>query len=224
MRPNEMTMATTPTLASASLPGGLAISTDFTKKPSAPRVDVEPLYATVKSSISDADWTAYKKSLSAFFLGNLNQSELSHSLSRILTSPALEHAHNALCAAIYANVWRDAPEPGIAAWVSSSDKPSSGVAKGVHDESEKRLKYEVMQISRRERKRLKTIPAEAADEGGRVGKEYQDARRVKRAESGPVGAGTGGFGKTSAYFESPSALHFVAVYLIAGEDLANQHD
>jgi transcriptional coactivator HFI1/ADA1 len=203
MRPNEMTMSTTPTLASASLPG-LSVSTDLTKKPSAPRVDVEPLYAAVKLSVSDADWTSYKKLLSAFFLGNLNQSELTHALSRILTTAALEHAHNALFAAIFANVWRDAPEAGIASWVSSSDKPSSGVVKGVHDESEKRLKYEVMQISRRERKRLKTIPAvEAGDLEGKVTREYVDARRVKMAESGPVGSGTGGgFGKTSTYCTS----------------------
>jgi hypothetical protein len=84
--------------------------------------------------------------------------------------------------------------------VSSSDKPSSGTVKGTHDESEKRLKYEVMQISRRERKRLKTIPA--AEPGDSVGisvsQEYIDARRVKQPESGPVGGNQGGgFGKTS---------------------------
>lgn len=216
IRPNDMNMSTTPTMSSGTLPG-LNIQTDVVKKPSAPRtprIDVEPLYAAVKGAISDTDWITYKKSLSFFLLGNLNQEELTWKLSKILTTPALEHAHNALFTAIYANLWRDAPEPGIASWVSSSDKPTSGTVKGAHDESEKRLKYEVMQLSRRERKRLKTIPAgdgvsAAAPDGalgpagvGALGPVHEliDARRVKQPEMGPAGGNQGGgFGKTSKY-------------------------
>jgi transcriptional coactivator HFI1/ADA1 len=221
IRPNDMNMATTPTLSNNSLPG-LNVQTDLSKKPSAPRaprIDVEPLYTAVKSAISDADWTTYKKSLSFFMLGNLNQSELSHKLSRILSTPALEHAHNALFTAIYGNIWRDPPEPGIATWVSSSDKPSSGTVKGTHDESEKRLKYEVMQISRRERKRLKTIPsAETGDVVGSVMQEYVDAKRVKQPESGPVGGNQGGgFGKTSKFHTTipinPPPSHYLPTYI-----------
>lgn len=193
-----------PALSNNALPG-LNLQTDLGKKPSAPRtprVDVEPLYTAVKSAISDADWTTYKKALSFFLLGNLNQEELSHSLSRILTTPALEHAHNALFTAIYANAWRDPPEAGIASWVSSSDKPSSGTVKGTHDESEKRLKHEVMQLSRRERKRLKTIPTADGDAGAVV-QEYIEARKVKQPESGPVGGNQGGgFGKTSTSYNN----------------------
>jgi transcriptional coactivator HFI1/ADA1 len=202
--PGAMNMS--PSLTSSALPG-LSLTTDLSKKPSAPRhprVDVEPLYTSVKSAISDADWAIYKKSLSFFLLGNLNQEELSHTLGRILVTRELEHAHNALVTAIYANTWRDPPEAGIASWVSSGDKPSTTV-KGTHDESEKRLKYEVMQLSRRERKRLKTIPAATEGFGsegwnGGTTQEYVDARRVKEPETGPVatnGAQGGGFGKTS---------------------------
>ncbi|KAH8727784.1 transcriptional regulator of RNA polII, SAGA, subunit-domain-containing protein [Phaeosphaeriaceae sp. PMI808] len=206
IRPDDMNMSTTPNLSSTALPS-LNVQTDMAKKPSAPRtprVDIEPLYAAVKNGISDAEWTTYKKSLCFFMLGNLNQEELSHTLSGMLTTPALEHAHNALFAAIYANIWRDPPEVGIASWVSSSDKPTSGTVKGTHDESEKRLKYEVMQLSRRERKRLKTIPtgeggdAALGPAGVGVAHEYMDARRVKQPESGPVGGNQGGgFGKTN---------------------------
>jgi transcriptional coactivator HFI1/ADA1 len=222
IRPNDMNMSTTPTLSSNQLPS-LNIQTDLAKKPSAPRtprVDVEPLYAAVKGAISDADWTTYKKALSSFLLGNLNQEELSRLFSKILTTPALEHAHNALFTAIYANLWRDAPEAGIATWVSSSDKPTSGTVKGTHDESDRRLKTEVMGLSRRERKRLKTIPA--GDVAGGAGPdgafglagvgaihEYIDAKRVKQPEMGPIG-GTqgGGFGKTSTFiFEATPLLH-----------------
>jgi transcriptional coactivator HFI1/ADA1 len=211
--PGAMNMS--PSLPSSSLPGlGLSLTTDLSKKPSAPRhprIDVEPLYTHVKSAISDVDWTTYKKSLSYFLLGNLNQEELSHALGRILTTRELEHAHNALVSAIYANIWRDPPEAGIASWVSSGDKPATSV-KGTHDESEKRLKFEVMQLSRRERKRLKTIPAAdvsgGASEGWNAGttQEYIDARRVKEPELGPVSSGqSGGFGKTS---NVPYHLHY----------------
>ncbi|KAI4675845.1 uncharacterized protein J4E84_009998 [Alternaria hordeiaustralica] len=210
IRPNDMNVSTTPTLSSGTLPSLASLQTDLTKKPNAPRaprVDVEPLYAAVKGSISDADWTIYKKALSFFLLGNLNQEELSHKLSKILTTPALEHAHNALFTAIYANIWRDPPEAGIASWVSSSDKPTSGTVKGTGDESEKRLKHEVMQLSRRERKRLKGIPAGESPlstglEGlgaGAAGpvQEYVDARRAKQLDVGPSSNQGGGFGKTN---------------------------
>lgn len=172
-----------------------------------PRIDVEPLYSAVKGAISDADWTIYKTTLTQFLLGNLNQEELSFRLGKILNTTALEHAHNTLVAAIYANLWRDTPEAGIASWVSSTDKPSSSTVKGQGDESEKRLKYEVMQLSRRERKRLKTIPtAEAAAVGGQDGpaagaigpvNELVEMKRGKQPEIGPVGP-AGGY-KTSTY-------------------------
>ncbi|RYO15142.1 hypothetical protein AA0111_g11773 [Alternaria arborescens] len=210
IRPNDMNVSTTPTLSSGTLPNLTSLNTDLTKKanaPRAPRIDVEPLYSAVKGSISDVDWTTYKKTLSFFLLGNLNQEELSHKLGKILTTPALEHAHNALFTAIYANIWRDPPEAGIASWVSSSDKPTSGTVKGTGDESEKRLKHEVMQLSRRERKRLKGIPAgesplstglEGAGSGANgPAQEYVDARRAKQLDVGPSSNQGGGFGKTN---------------------------
>jgi transcriptional coactivator HFI1/ADA1 len=219
-----MNVSTTPTLSSDTLPNLTSLQTDLTKKPNAPRaprVNVEPLYAAVKGSISDADWTIYKKALSFFLLGNLNQEELSQKLSKILTTPALEHAHNALFTAIYANIWRDPPEAGIASWVSSSDKPTSGTVKGTGDESEKRLKHEVMQLSRRERKRLKGIPAGETPlstglEGLGAGapgpvQEYVDARRAKQLDVGPSSNQGGGFGKTSTYMASVIPL----IYSIA---------
>ncbi|CAA9957257.1 hypothetical protein CFE70_000827 [Pyrenophora teres f. teres 0-1] len=211
IRPNDMNVSTTPTLSSGTLPNLASLQTDVAKKPSAPRsprIDVEPLYAAVKAAISDADWTVYKKALSFFLLGNLNQEELTHKLSKILTTPALEHAHNALFTAIYGNIWRDPPEAGIASWVSSSDKPTSGTVKGTGDESEKRLKHEIMQLSRRERKRLKGIPAgESPLSTGLEGlgaaaigpaQEYLEARRAKQMDVGANNIqGGGGFGKTN---------------------------
>lgn len=217
IRPNDMNVSTTPTLSSSALPTLSNLQTDLPKKqtaPRTPRIDIEPLYAAVKGGISDTDWIVYKKSLGSFLVGNLNQEEISFTLSKILTTPALEHAHNALVTGIYANLSRDPPEGGIASWVSSSDKPMSGATKGTGDESEKRLKHEVMQISRRERKRLKTIPtgergaAASGDAHGQAGigatgpvQQYIDARLAKEIDTGPSSIG-GGFGKTSKHTDA----------------------
>ncbi|KAL6704149.1 hypothetical protein ACN47E_008709 [Coniothyrium glycines] len=197
IRPNDMNVATTPTLSSATLPS-LDISLKKPSAPRTPRIDVEPLYSAVKCSISDADWTIYKKTISFFLLGNLNQEEMSRTLKGILNVPALEHAHNALVTAIYANTWRDAPDPGIASWVSSADKVSSGTVKGTGDESEKRLKGEVMGLSRRERRRLKGITNDGVVGVGGAAQEYVDARRAKTIDvtSLQIPSG-GGFGKTN---------------------------
>ncbi|KAF1930302.1 uncharacterized protein M421DRAFT_418623 [Didymella exigua CBS 183.55] len=204
IQPNDTDMANTGTLPFSSIPDldpPLTLKKSTTERK--PRIDVEPLYSAVKGAISDTDWTTYKTSLTQFLLGNLNQEELSFKLRKILNTTALEHAHNTLVAAIYANIWRDAPEAGIASWVSSTDKPSSSTVKGQGDESEKRLKYEVMQLSRRERKRLKTIPAvEAAAVGGHDApgagtgamgsvNELIEMKRGKQPEIGPVGPAGG---------------------------------
>jgi transcriptional coactivator HFI1/ADA1 len=207
IRPNEMNVSTTPTLLSKLLPD-LQPPKSESKKPAqmrAPRADVEPLYTTMKMSISDSDWTTYKTSINSFLLGKLNQEELTQRLDRILVTHFLENAHNKFMMGIYFNLSRDAPEPGVASWVSSSDKPNSGVVKGTGDESEKRMKHEVMQLHGRERKRLKTMhqassagPEAGWDPVGTVMQEYVEAHRVKLPESGPASA-AGGYGKTSKY-------------------------
>lgn len=217
IQPNDTDMANAGTLPFSSIPDLDAPLTLKKTTERRPRVDVEPLYAAVKGAISDADWAVYKTSLTQFLIGNLNQEELSFKLGKILNTTVLEHAHNTLVAAIYANIWRDPPEAGIASWVSSTDKPSSSTVKGQGDESEKRLKYEVMQLSRRERKRLKTIPAAEAvavngQDGGAAGtagpvNELVEMKRGKQPEIGPVGP-AGGY-KTSKHTPSsnPSSIH-----------------
>ena len=211
IRPNEMNVSTTPILATKTLPNlSLLPPTQKPTVPRAPRIDVEPLYTTIKSTISDADWTTYKTSLSSFLLGNLNQEELSQRLDRILITRELENAHNKLILGIYGNLWRDAPEAGVASWVSSGDKvggaTAGGKAKG--DEGEKRLKGEVMALNRRERKRLKAVhmggPLDTAgyDGVGSIMQEYHEARRVKLPEAGPATA-AGGYQKTSMFAPAP---------------------
>lgn len=221
-----MNMSTTPTLSTTSLPAPTPIF-KAEKRPVAPRINIEPLYVAVKSAISDTDWSTYKSSISAFLLGTLNQEELTSRLDRILSTPALEHAHNQFITAIFANSLRDAPEAGTASWADDkvvtraagpgAGKGGSGSGEG---EIEKRLKSEVMQLARRERKRLKGVdggigvgPGAKDNATGGIGgmsggvyggdmftqlmQEALDAKRIKTPDTGPASAG--GFQKTSTY-------------------------
>lgn len=94
--------------------------------------------------------------------GQLSQHELSLCVdSLIKASPETLHLHNSLITAIYANAYRESPEPGVAPWVSANDKPTGsigggGVTKG-GDKVEERLRREVMGLPARDRKRLKEI-------------------------------------------------------------------
>ncbi|KAF2730871.1 hypothetical protein EJ04DRAFT_472907 [Polyplosphaeria fusca] len=201
INPSALAGSTTPTLSIKPLPAAASTPKLAEKRTvTAPRIDIEPLYTAVKSGVADADWLIYKTSVAQYLLGNLNQEELAQKLSAILTTPALDHAHNQLVAGIFGNATRDAPEPGVASWVSASDKVGGGAggAKvGGGDEQEKRLKSEVMQISRRERKRLKTVRDMdiGYDSFTEMMREYHDARRIKIPDTGPASAG--GFQKTN---------------------------
>ncbi|KAF2711367.1 hypothetical protein K504DRAFT_465133 [Pleomassaria siparia CBS 279.74] len=164
--------------------------------PRAPRIDVEPLYAAVKGGMGEVEWGIYKGAIGQFMIGNLNQEELTHKLAPVLHNSTLERAHNQFVTAIYANIFRDPPEAGIASWVSSTDKPTTTAKTNTGDEAEKRLKHEIMQLSRRERKRLKTVhQGETSDPFTHVMQEYHDARRIKQPETGPASAG--GYQKTN---------------------------
>ena len=142
--------------------------------------------------------------------GNLNQEELTRRLSPILNTTALEHAHNQFIFAIYGNIFRDPPEPGVASWVSANDKPTS-VTKPAGDEAEKRLKHEVMQLSRRERKRLKTIQETPFDEFTNAMVEYHNARTIKAPDVGPVSAG--GYQKTSMLYLAIIILKLTSIFI-----------
>lgn len=94
-------------------------------------------------------------------IGQLNQTELSERIDSFLVTPTgeIEHLHNKLIAAIYANVTREMPDHGVASWVSANDKPTTGAgSKPISgDAAEQRLKTEVMQLPSRDRRRLKDL-------------------------------------------------------------------
>ncbi|KAJ2976666.1 hypothetical protein NUW58_g8030 [Xylaria curta] len=125
------------------------------------RIDLEPLYTSLKAAIGIEQWNTYKDSTTQFVLGRLNQVEYSERIDPILASPNGEktHLHNQLLAAIYGNLTREMPDQGLAPWVSANDKPAANVgAKPVTgDAAERRLKAEVMQLPSRDRRRIKDL-------------------------------------------------------------------
>ncbi|KAJ3567223.1 hypothetical protein NPX13_g6845 [Xylaria arbuscula] len=125
------------------------------------RIDLEPLYTSLKAAIGIEQWNTYKDASTQFVLGRLNQVEYSERIDPILASPNGErvHLHNQLLAAIYGNLTREMPDQGLAPWVSANDKPAANVgAKPVTgDAAERKLKAEVMQLPSRDRRRIKDL-------------------------------------------------------------------
>ncbi|KAL8696752.1 MAG: hypothetical protein Q9201_007501, partial [Fulgogasparrea decipioides] len=123
----------------------------------AQRIDLEPLYASLKGAIGD-NWGRYKDAISLFILGHLNENELSLQINHCVCAETnTEHLHNQLVAAIYGNVLRDVPDQGVAPWISANDKPTLLSKPLAGDEAEQRLKREVMQLPARDRRRIKEV-------------------------------------------------------------------
>ncbi|MCJ1317330.1 transcriptional coactivator hfi1/ADA1 [Xylographa vitiligo] len=160
------------------------------------RIDLEPLYANLKGSIGD-HWPEYKEAISLFVLGQLNQNELSLRTDYFLTTdPSIEHLHNQLIAAIFANVPRDPPDAGVAPWVSANDKPTTLPKPISGDAAEQRLKAEVMQLPARDRRRLKEIAdGDQTDPTIAAMTEYSLAKQIRSTDAVPASAG--GFNRTN---------------------------
>ncbi len=174
-----------------------------------PRLDLEPLYAALKSAIGE-HWATYKESISLYVMGThilmfkfrrnlrvyfghqlkldhstgqLNQAELSARInSFIITSTGeIEHLHNQLIAGIYGNVTREMPDHGVASWVSANDKPTTGTgSKPVSgDAAEQRLKTEVMHLPSRDRRRMKDLSQNEFDPQDALANMFGEYRRPK---------------------------------------------
>lgn len=103
------------------------------------------------------------------FAGYLNQAELSSLIEHfILIDPYRENLHNQLMCGIYANVYRDTPDAGVASWVSANDKPSNAPKPPTGDAADQRLKHEIKQLLPRMRHRIKTLK-DVSDYCGRAG-------------------------------------------------------
>ncbi|KAL2416724.1 hypothetical protein ABEF95_005435 [Exophiala dermatitidis] len=160
-----------------------------------PRIDLEPLYAELKSLIGN-DWDTYYDAITRFIRGELNAREFGDLCDGfIYASPQTEHAHNSLVLAILCNTTRDPPEPGLAAWVSATADKSAATASSkpaiTSDAAEQRLKVEVMALPARDRRRLKTVASanDKAEEEAAARRnlnqyeEYYNALRIKVPET-----------------------------------------
>ncbi|TGO08313.1 hypothetical protein BTUL_0215g00160 [Botrytis tulipae] len=187
--PNKSLTATTPVQKSAK----------FNHVP--PRIDLEPLYTAVKSAIGE-NFGIYKDSIGLFLMGQMNQVELSSRIDHFLITNTgeIEHLHNQLISAIYANTTREMPDQGVASWVSANDKPTTGAgSKPVSgDAAEQRLKTEVMQLPSRDRRRLKDLAQNDFDPFDAFATMLTEHRRPKPARQPEiVPASAGGLNKTN---------------------------
>ena len=138
--------------------------------------------------------------------GRLNQAEYSNTIDPILYSPngEREHLHNQLIAAIYGNVTRDLPDPGLAPWVSANDKPSSGLGgkQAGSDANERRVKGEVMLLPSKDRRRIKDIAHnEQFDPYDALASVFTDQQRMRipRAVDVPPSSASGGINRMSMF-------------------------
>ncbi|KAL2019714.1 hypothetical protein VTK56DRAFT_9251 [Thermocarpiscus australiensis] len=163
------------------------------------RIDLEPIYTALKSSIGAEQWPTYKETITNFLIGRLNQAEFSERIEPILASPdgTKEHLHNQLIAAIYGNVTREMPDPGLAPWVSANDKPSTapGSKPVSSDAAERRLKGEVMQLPARDRRRIKDLVRNDYDPYDALANVFTEHARMKPPKTAEVPASAGGLSR-----------------------------
>ena len=195
---------------------------------SAQRLDFEPLYTDLKALIGH-NWGVYHDALTRFIQGKTefptpafivirssfdsNTAPITGELSALefgdltdnflLATPVVEHAHNSLICAIFLNTTREVPDQGPAAWVSAAtDKVPNALASkpGVaSDAAEQRLKLEVMSLMPRDRRRIKAIAADKAEDEAaarrNIYEEYYRASKIRVPDSVPASAG--GLNKTN---------------------------
>ncbi|CAK7211817.1 hypothetical protein SBRCBS47491_001251 [Sporothrix bragantina] len=151
----------TPILSNKSITVSSALKPAKAGQSIPPRIELEQAYTSLRMAIGNEQWKIYKAATTQFLIGRLNQAEYSNTIDPILYSPngEREHLHNQLISAIYGNVTRDLPDPGLAPWVSANDKPSSGLGgkPAGSDANERRVKGEVMLLPSKDRRRIKDI-------------------------------------------------------------------
>ncbi|KAK4988103.1 hypothetical protein LTR66_007407 [Elasticomyces elasticus] len=201
----------TPSPAAKTLPTPSSIAQKSGRAPAAAqRVDYEPTYTALRTAIG-VRWGEYQAALRTFFLGNLNRAELESCIVPILEhvstppdTPSAMELHNTLLVCTMINTAREPPSESVAPFVVATDKPTLGGSKLVtghtNDKTEERLKYEVMSLQPRDRRRIKSIkdePAVVKTTPGIVeSMEYKDALNA-RAPDFTGTSNAGGLGRTN---------------------------
>ncbi|KAJ9603169.1 hypothetical protein H2200_012464 [Cladophialophora chaetospira] len=192
------------TTSNAKAPAGSVAKTPKTTQ-TYPRIDLEPLYTELKTLIGH-NWEVYFDATTRFIRGELSANEFGDLCDAFLyASPQTEHAHNSLILAIVCNTSKDPPEPGLAAWVSAStDKSTLTTATKqavTSDASEQRLKAEVMALPARDRRRLKGVANDKAEEEAAARKNpyeaHYQAGLIETPDAAAVSTTAGGLTKTN---------------------------
>ncbi|KAL9058318.1 MAG: hypothetical protein Q9162_001773 [Coniocarpon cinnabarinum] len=156
-----------------------------------PRVDVEPLYTTLKAGVGEA-WGSYKSAVSRFVLGHLSHMELTRTTHPLLTTDILLHTHNKLVVALMTNMTREPPDAPVAPWVAATDKQPTTSTKPLAGDNAAamRLKTETMQLPAKQRARIKNTNDDPVGPlvGGFAAEAY--GRRLPAAAAPGGGVGT----------------------------------
>ncbi|ODQ63212.1 hypothetical protein NADFUDRAFT_48127 [Nadsonia fulvescens var. elongata DSM 6958] len=114
------------------------------------------------------NWDGYRILITQFLIGRLSRTELQHELDQILDT-GMVHMHNQFLLANLANALHDPPksdEGKLTGWNQKRKELSSSSSSRVGAESQlAKLKEDVMGLSVRERKRIKSITRESGKKG-----------------------------------------------------------
>ncbi|KAI9683636.1 MAG: transcriptional coactivator hfi1/ADA1 [Trizodia sp. TS-e1964] len=165
--------------------------------PVIPRLNLEQVHSALRGSLGTELWAIYKKTMSLFFAGLINQTELGAGIDYFMAGdPKRIHWHNQMLSGIYANLTRDAPEQGVAAWVTAPLKLPQPPKVPTGNTVEERLKNEIRQLPPRDRRRLKDLrEPDPLDPSFNIQPTYRQAMSIRLPDVVPVSAG--GLNKTN---------------------------
>ncbi|KAA8912143.1 hypothetical protein TRICI_003608 [Trichomonascus ciferrii] len=123
------------------------------------RIEMDSMMAEFQKNLG-SNWDRYRDVITLFLIGKLTRGELQQELDQILDKSMIK-MHNRFLLANFANALRDGPQSEngmLTAW-SKKSKDSSRNVKG--DTQLAKLKQDIMELSVRERKRIKAIAKES---------------------------------------------------------------
>lgn len=123
------------------------------------RIEMDSMMAEFQKNLG-SNWDRYRDVITLFLIGKLTRGELQQELDQILDKSMIK-MHNRFLLANFANALRDGPqsENGMLTGWSKKSKDSSRNVKG--DTQLAKLKQDIMELSVRERKRIKAIAKES---------------------------------------------------------------
>ncbi|TGZ85307.1 hypothetical protein EX30DRAFT_353322 [Ascodesmis nigricans] len=180
-----------PTPLNTNIPPTNGTSSAHPVLPSAPRLDAQAFYESLKTTLTKEQWATYTTTMNSYLSGQHSEAEFLAQISGFIVGEK-RRLHNAVIASMVANMMRDPPGTDVAAWVSAGESKREG--KGPQgDLEERRIKKEVMAISARERRRIKEVHEKTQgieDMLGSMLAEYHLAKQVQLPDMPPPRSAT----------------------------------